>query len=69
MMTPIQRVTRYHLLLSEIEKSYRLANQPEVHADVLKAYEITQEIAEYANDMMSAGRIQGFNVRYFIVIL
>ncbi len=62
MMTPIQRVTRYQLLLRDMEKSFRQAGVPDMHADVLRAYEIAHEIAEYANNMMSAGRISGFEV-------
>ena len=101
MMTPIQRVTRYQLLMKEIEKSYSQlatisaqlaekikeeAEKPsededpqtqggnleeaeafakemsETHTEIKLAYEITHEIAEYANDMMVAGRINGFSV-------
>ncbi len=127
-MTPIQRVTRYQLLLREIDKSYsqlaaissQLAEKlkeeeekkvteakegegdtngdvgdaapngdekddgesltvegaekfalemSETHAEIRAAYEITHEIAEYANDMMVAGRINGFNVRLNLNLL
>ena len=33
------------------------------HCDLRAAYEIAHDIAVYANDMMVAGRINGFNVR------
>ena len=35
-----------------------------VHSDLRSAYETAHEIAVYANDMMVAGRINGFNVRH-----
>ena len=62
MMTPVQQVTRYQLLLSEIEKNLRLSGDEETADDVKKAFEIAHEIVEYANNMMTAGRINGFNV-------
>ncbi len=40
MMTPIQRVTRYTLLLREIEKDLARAGENEMHADILRAYEV-----------------------------
>jgi hypothetical protein len=42
--------------------SAQAAEDAAVHAEVKKAYEITHKIAVYANDMMIAGRINGFNV-------
>jgi hypothetical protein len=30
---------------------------------ILKAYEVANEVAEYANNMMTAGRISGFSVK------
>ena len=38
------------------------------HAELRKAYEISHDIAVYANDMMVAGRINGFNVSHFHLI-
>ena len=69
MMTPIQRITRYHLLMKDIKKSYeQLAElSEEEYGGVLEgikgAHEVAHEIADYANNMMIAGRINGFNVR------
>lgn len=63
MMTPIQRVTRFQLLLREIEKSFEQSGRPELHRAALEAYEAAHEIANYANDMMCAGRISGFHVK------
>ena len=60
MMTPVQRVTRYQLLLGEIAKYLGMAGVPDLYEDVKRAFEIALEIAEYANDMMTAGRIHGF---------
>jgi hypothetical protein len=41
---------------------YRKAEDIEKQAIVEKAYDIANEIAEYANNMMEAGRITGFEV-------
>ena len=63
LMTPVQRVTRYNLLLSEAEKNFLKAGDTEKHAIVSEAFQDAREICEYANDMMVAGRMSGFPVR------
>ena len=55
---------RYPLLLEEISKMYRKAGDIEKQAIVEKAFDIANEIAEYANNMMEAGRITGFEVNH-----
>ncbi len=62
LMTPIQRVTRYNLLLKDITNYLRKAEDTEKLAIVDEALAITHNICNYANDMMIAGRMQGFIV-------
>ena len=42
---------------------YARAGATEKREIILKAYELANEVAEYANNMMTAGRISGFAVR------
>ena len=61
-MTPVQRVTRYKLLLQDIAKCFQKAGNEEVSQNLTIALNSAKEICEYANDMMIAGRISGFPV-------
>ena len=61
-MTPVQRVTRYNLLLSDIAKCFKKAGDEEIYENIRSALEHAHEICEYANNMMIAGRISGFPV-------
>ena len=61
-MTPVQRVTRYNLLLSDIAKCFKKAGDEEIYENLRSALEYAKEICEYANNMMIAGRISGFPV-------
>ena len=61
-MTPVQRVTRYNLLLSDIAKCFKKAGDEEIYENLRSALEHAHEICEYANNMMIAGRISGFPV-------
>ncbi len=61
LMCPMQRVTRYNLLLSEATKLIRKIDQ-QLLEFMRKAYEDSQEICTCANDMMYAGRVVGFPV-------
>ncbi len=65
MMTPIQRVTRYTLLLREIERDLSRAGEGREaeRGEVAAAHAAARDVAEYANGMMVAGRINGYNVR------
>ena len=67
-MTPVQRVTRYQLLIKDIKNYYGKANDEENLALMQNAYDEAHEICEYANDMMTAGRIEGLPVRFFSLI-
>ena len=62
LMTPVQRVTRYNLLLSDIAKCFKKAGDEEIYENLRSALEHAHEICEYANNMMIAGRISGFPV-------
>ena len=59
LMTPIQRVTRYHLLLKEAKRNFQKAGCHKCFSIVQKAYDLSEEISKYSNNMMNAGRIQG----------
>ena len=59
LMTPIQRVTRYHLLLREAKKNFQKAGCHKCVNVVQTAYDLSEEISKYSNNMMNAGRIQG----------
>ena len=60
LMTPVQRVTRYTLLLGDIAKCFKKAGDEESHDIINTAKDHANEICECANDMMYAGRISGF---------
>ena len=64
-MTPVQRVTRYQLLIKDIKTYFGKANDEENLALMQNAYDEAHEICEYANDMMTAGRIEGLPVSLF----
>ena len=68
-MTPVQRVTRYNLLLSDIAKCFKKAGDEEIYENLRSALEHAHEICEYANNMMIAGRISGFPVSTMYVVL
>ena len=68
LMTPVQRVTRYQLLVNDIKNSFNKANDEENHAVMQNAYDEAHEICEYANDMMTAGRIEGLPVRKTLLL-
>ena len=67
-MTPVQRVTRYQLLIKDIKNYYGKANDEENLALMQNAYDEAHEICEYANDMMTAGRIEGLPVRFIFFL-
>ena len=69
LMTPVQRVTRYNLLLSDIAKCFKKAGDEEIYENLRSALEHAHEICEYANNMMIAGRISGFPVSTMYVVL
>ena len=71
LMTPVQRVTRYNLLLSDIAKCFKKAGDEEIYENLRSALEHAHEICEYANNMMIAGRISGFPVctKYYVILI
>ena len=51
------------MVFQDIARLYAKAGAVAEHDTVMKAFEIANEIAEYANNMMTAGRISGFGVK------
>ena len=75
LMAPIQRVTRYPLLLNDINKDITkakkaadtegltLTDEQEKKAIYMQeAYALSLDLCNYVNDMMEAGRILGYPV-------
>lgn len=67
-MSPIQRVTRYTLLLEEALRLLKKSNEAMLVKLMEEALQHAKEVCEYANDMMIAGRITGFTVEYLSAI-
>lgn len=64
LIKPVQRVTKYQLILKDLLKySKKIGNTGE-SASVQRAIEIMQTITGIANDIMDVERIEGFNVCY-----
>ena len=62
LIKPIQRLTKYHMLLEAILKhSQRAGMQEEAHA-IEQAFHVMTVVPNQANDMMDIGRLQGFEV-------
>lgn len=62
LIKPIQRVTKYQLLLKDLLKyCQKIGNVGEIDS-VTKAIKIMEMIPKIANDMMDVERIQGFDV-------
>jgi len=60
LIKPIQRLTKYHILLEAILKySQRAALKEEAEA-ISKAFHVMTVVPNQANDMMDIGRLQGF---------
>ena len=75
LMAPVQRITRYPLLLNEIERLYakakdiaeeggkNLTSEQEGKVFFIKeASLLALDVANYVNDMMEAGKILGYPV-------
>ena len=52
-------------MIKEITNYYGKARDEENYALMQNAYDEAHEICEYANDMMTAGRIEDLPVRHF----
>lgn len=62
LIMPVQRITRYPLLLKEVYKYTEQANLiAEVEA-LQQARQTMEDIAKAANDIMDISRLQGFDV-------
>ena len=76
-MAPVQRVTRYPLLLNEINglytkaksiaetegKSFTIEQEKRVYY-ISEALKLSLELCDYVNDMMEAGKILHYPVIY-----
>ena len=66
LIKPIQRLTKYHMLLEAILK-YSVRADLGVEAKALEqAFQVMTVVPNQANDMMDIGRLQGFEVKYMI---
>ena len=60
LIEPVQRLTKYHLLLETLVKLSRKAGL-EKDAEILqKAHQTMKVVADQCNDMMDIGRLEGF---------
>ena len=62
MMTPVQRITRYPLLLRDAAKNFQRSGDFDCEATIMTAQNLASEIADYSNDMMVAGKMNNFPV-------
>ena len=72
LITPMQRITRYPLLLREAVKNFDRAGFKKCVETIREAYKLTMEISKYSDDMMEAERIKNLDdslqVRIFLKI-
>ena len=67
LIKPIQRLTKYHMLLEAILK-YSVRADLGVEAKALEqAFQVMTVVPNQANDMMDIGRLQGFEVRIILL--
>ncbi len=62
LIKPIQRLTKYHMLLEAILKYSQRAGLQEEAEAIAKAFHVMTVVPNQANDMMDIGRLQGFEV-------
>jgi RhoGEF domain len=69
LIKPIQRLTKYHMLLEAILKHSLRAGLELEAKSVEMAFQVMTVVPNQANDMMDIGRLQGFEVsfHYFLV--
>jgi len=60
LIKPIQRLTKYHMLLEAILKHSQRAGLMEEAAAIEQAFHVMTVVPNQANDMMDIGRLQGF---------
>ena len=67
LIKPIQRLTKYHMLLEAILK-YSVRADLGAEAKALEqAFQVMTVVPNQANDMMDIGRLQGFEVRIILL--
>jgi hypothetical protein len=64
LIKPVQRITKYQLLLKDLLDVTQKAGLAEEAKALQKAADLMRVIPKEANDMMLIGRIQGFEVRF-----
>ena len=69
LIKPIQRLTKYHMLLEAILKYSERAGLTEEATAIQSAFRVMQTTPKAANEMMDVGRLQGFEVRSKIVLI
>jgi hypothetical protein len=62
LIKPIQRLTKYHMLLEAILKYSQRAGLKDEADSIAKAFHVMTVVPNQANDMMDIGRLQGFEV-------
>ena len=62
LIKPIQRLTKYHMLLEAILKHSQRAGLVEEAIAIEQAFHVMTVVPNQANDMMDIGRLQGFEV-------
>ena len=62
LIKPIQRLTKYHMLLEAILKYSERAGLSEEANAISRAFHVMTVVPNQANDMMDIGRLQGFEV-------
>lgn len=62
LIKPIQRLTKYHMLLEAILKYSQRAGLTEEAAALSCAFHVMTVVPNQANEMMDIGRLQGFEV-------
>ena len=65
LIKPIQRLTKYHMLLEAILKYSEKAGLSEEAGAISRAFHVMTVVPNQANDMMDIGRLQGFEVVIF----
>ena len=66
LIKPIQRLTKYHMLLEAIVKYSQRAGCTEEAEALSKAFLVMTIVPNQANDMMDIGRLQGFEVWFLV---
>ena len=65
LIKPVQRITKYQLLLRDVHKLTDRAQLTSQAASLAQACRLMRLVPKAANDMMDVGRLQGFDVSIF----